>query len=77
LEADTLAIQSRNILIMPFDIAMIYALARDSDKAIEWLEQAYKTRDQNLPYLLLPCFDNLRNDTRFQDLCRKMNLPYK
>jgi hypothetical protein len=52
-------------------------LAGDIDNAIAWLEKAYEMHDPNLPYLLSPVFDNLRNDVRFQELVRKMNLPYK
>ena len=77
LQADTLAIQSINIFIMPSEICYLYSLAGDIDKGIEWLEQAYKMRDQSMPYLLFPCLDNLRNDKRFQDISLKMNLPYK
>jgi hypothetical protein len=33
--------------------------------------------DPNLPYLLVPQYDNLRSDIRFQKLAKKMNLPYK
>jgi tetratricopeptide (TPR) repeat protein len=62
---------------LPFDIANQYVLAGEKDKAIYWLEQAYKDHDPNLPYLLYPIWDSLRNDPRFQDICKKMNLPYK
>jgi hypothetical protein len=74
-QADTLAIQSKNIFIMPIEICWLYSLAGDIDNGFKWLEEAYKVRDQNLPYLLFPCFDNLRTDKRFQDICRRMNLP--
>lgn len=57
------------------DIVYLYSLTNKTDKAFYWLSQAYNSRDPNLPYLLLPAYDNLRNDPRFQDLCRKMNLP--
>jgi hypothetical protein len=30
-----------------------------------------------LPYILLPIYDILRDDPRFQEIARKMNLPYK
>ena len=56
--------------------AQYYAWAGDVDNALYWFEKAYKEQDPNLPYLLLPVYDGLRNDTRFQEIARKMNLPY-
>jgi TolB-like protein len=62
----------------PIDIAGNYALLGDNDKAMYWLERAYENHDPNLPYVpLSPFWDNLRNDPRFQDLCRRMKLPYR
>jgi TolB-like protein len=66
-----------NQFFAPTDIAMLCSLAEETDKAIYWLEQAYNFRDPNLPYLLLPTYDNIRNDSRFHDLCQRMNLPCK
>ncbi len=68
---------SPNQFFAPTDIAMLYSLAEETDKAIYWLEQAYNFRDPNLSYLLLPTYDNIRNDSRFHDLCQRMNLPCK
>jgi tetratricopeptide (TPR) repeat protein len=76
-ESDALAKQSINLFFNPTDIAYGYIIAGEKNKALEWLEQAYEVRDQNLMYVLLPCYDNLRNEPGFQKLCLKMNLPYK
>jgi TolB-like protein/Tfp pilus assembly protein PilF len=57
--------------------AQYYALAGDVDEAVYWFEKAYEERDPNLPYLLLPVYDGLRNDLRFQEIARKMGLPFK
>ena len=76
-EADTLAVQFKTTYINPTNIADLYTCAGNNELALEWLQQAYEVHDPNLPYLLLPSYDSLRNDPRFQDLCRKMNLPYK
>jgi TolB-like protein len=61
----------------PEEIALRYVLAGDKDKALEWLEKGYEIRDQNEPYLCWPVFDLLREEPRFQEIARKMNLPYK
>jgi TolB-like protein len=66
-----------NQFFAPTDIAILYSLANETDKSIYWLEQAYNFRDPNIPYLLIPAYDNLRNDPRFQYLCKRMNLPCK
>ncbi len=60
-----------------WDIATTYAMAGENDKAIKWLQKAFELHDPVLPYLLMPILDNLREDPRFQEIARKMNLPYK
>jgi serine/threonine-protein kinase len=57
-------------------IAWRYTDGGDSQRAIDWLEEAYEDRNPNLPYLGLPLYDPLRSDPRFQDLARRMNLPH-
>jgi TolB-like protein len=69
--------KNQNQFFAPTDVAILYCLAKESDKAICWLEQAYNFRDPNMTYLLFPAYDNLRNDPRFKDLCQRMNLPCK
>jgi tetratricopeptide (TPR) repeat protein len=60
---------------MPSDIALRYIDAGDYDRAIDWLERAFEVRDPNLPYFgLAPIHDPLRDNPRFQDLLRRMNL---
>ncbi len=61
----------------PNDIAQTYIMAGENDKAIKWLQKCFEVHDPNLPYLLLPLYDNLREDPRFKEIARKMNLPYK
>ena len=75
--ADTVVGQLFKTYVLPIDIAWLYIMSGDHTKAINWIEKAFEKRDQNLPYLLLPIFDPLRNDPRFQEIARKMNLPYK
>jgi adenylate cyclase len=75
--ADTIIGQLSKTYFLPIDIAWLYIMSGNHNKAITWIEKAFEIRDQNLPYLLLPIFDPLRSDLRFQEIARKMNLPYK
>jgi tetratricopeptide (TPR) repeat protein len=77
LEADTLVAQSKTKLILPTEIALVYACAGNKERAMDMLDRAYEIHDPNLTCLLHPGYDSLRNEPRFQALCKKMNLPYK
>ena len=56
--------------------AAIYAALSDKDKAFAELEKAYEQRDWFLPRLKVdPSMDSLRDDQRFKDLLKRMNLP--
>lgn len=56
-------------------IARVYAQVGDADEAFAWLEEAFEVRDPNLPYIAVdPDFDGLRDDPRFRELLRRMNL---
>jgi serine/threonine protein kinase len=53
-----------------------YAALGDNDEAIRWLEEAYKSRHNLLPWLhVVPQYELLHSDPRFQDVVRRMNLP--
>jgi TolB-like protein/Tfp pilus assembly protein PilF len=77
LEADTLVAQSKTKYIDPWEIACIYACAGNKERAMDMLESAYEVHSPSVSFILYPIYDFLRNEPRFQDLCRKMNLPYK
>jgi len=77
LGADKLLKLSREIYINPFEITLLYIMARNKEQALKCMEKAYEVRDPNLPYLLFPIHDTLREEPRFQEIARKMNLPYK
>ncbi len=56
-------------------LACIYAALGDKDKAFAELEQSFEDRDIFLPRIKLdPDVDPLRDDPRFKDLLRRMNL---
>jgi len=75
--ADKLLTQSKKTYINPFEITLLYLMAGNKEQALKCTEKAYEVRDPNLPYLLFPIYDSLRDDPRFQEIARKMNLPYK
>ncbi len=56
-------------------IALTYLGMGDKDKALAWLETAYKERDGVTLLKAYPYWDPLRSDPRFQDLLRRVGLP--
>jgi TolB-like protein/lipoprotein NlpI len=77
LEADTLVVQSKTKNINPWEIALIYSCAGNKKRALDMLELAYEVHDPNVVFMVYPLFDILRNEPRFQELARKLNVPYK
>ncbi len=73
--AERAAARSRRTHTRAWDVACLFIRAGERDLALEWLERAFANRDPNAPYLLLPRYDSVRDDPRFQDLLRDMNLP--
>lgn len=68
--------QSRSRYVSPYLIALICAGLGKKGEAFKWLDEAYKQRDSELPWIgVEPMFDSLRSDPRFHDLLRRMNLP--
>jgi tetratricopeptide (TPR) repeat protein len=66
----------RNSDARMYSIAWDYAALGDADHAFEYLERAYLERDGDLIWLRSdPAYDNLRSDSRFEDLVRRMGLP--
>jgi len=60
--------------VSPEILGQIYAALGEKDQAFEWLEKAYQDHDLGLFFLTDPVLDPLRDDPRFQDLRRRMNL---
>lgn len=74
--AETLVARSLSRPVLFCDIAQIYAWAGENDRALESLERAFEQRDPNMPYIgVMPEWDNLRDEPRFQALLHRMNFP--
>jgi hypothetical protein len=72
------ALEARANRAYSMRIATLYTYAGEKDRALDWLEIAYKERIQNLVYLnVYPKWDPLRDDPRFQALVAGMNFPAK
>jgi len=57
-------------------LAEVYAALGDKDQAIKYLEEAYKRRQDFMPWLkTLSSLKILWNDPRFKDIVSRMNLP--
>jgi TolB-like protein len=76
LEGDTLLSQSKTKYILPIDIAYLYIFSGNKERALVCLEQSYKLHDPNMPYITRPTYAILRDEPRFQDLLRKLNLTF-
>ncbi len=73
---DELVARSRGEYVSPAAISFVSAALGRTNEAFEWLERAYEERDSLLDWVkLVPHFDPLRDDPRFQDLLRRMNFP--
>ena len=59
----------------PIAFVAIYSGLGDADAAFDWLETAYRLRDDKLFLLtVFPPFDPLRSDPRYADLVHRMGL---
>ncbi len=74
--AETLEEHLKKSYIQPVWIARLYAYARDKNRALEWLEKAYKERDLLMPNLKSSSdWAILRGEERFKKLLSRMNFP--
>jgi tetratricopeptide (TPR) repeat protein len=76
LEIETLLEQSESQFLPPNPLAELYLYIGDKERALDCLEQTYEMRHPDLPLMMTgPDFESLRDEPRFQDLLRRMNLP--
>lgn len=68
--------QRQHKYVSPYLMAVIEMGLGNKDQALNWLNQAHSARSVNLIYLTVePIFDDLRSDTRFVELLRRIGLP--
>ena len=62
--------------VVSYYVASIYAALGDNDKAFAELETSFAERDWELYRLKVdPLMDPLRDDPRYKDLLKRLNLP--
>ncbi len=60
-----------------FNIGIIYACAWNREKSLEMLVRCFESHNPNLPFLINPVFDILKEEPGYIDLRNKMNLPIR
>jgi adenylate cyclase len=72
---DRLLELSKRRYISPSYLAILCVALGNKDQAFEWIERAYEERDDRLVFIKVePLSDDIRSDTRFADLVRRIGL---
>jgi TolB-like protein/DNA-binding winged helix-turn-helix (wHTH) protein/Tfp pilus assembly protein PilF len=68
--------QSKKQYVSPFYVAIVYVGLAENDKAVDWLEKAYRDRSNAIVFAKVdPQLEPLRSTPRFQSLLRRLALP--
>lgn len=63
-------------IVIPDLPAYLYAILGEKDRAFAWLEKSMEMHTSQPPALKIdPTVDDLRPDSRFADLVRRVGLP--
>jgi TolB-like protein len=61
---------------LAYQVAQVYAVRQEADRAFEWLQIAFDNHDGGMPSLLVdPVLRGLRDDPRYKNLVAKVGLP--
>jgi serine/threonine-protein kinase len=75
-DAALAALIARDRDVMAYQIAEVYAWRGETDNAFEWLQISLDNHDTGLLSLLIdPLMHNLKNDSRYSALLKKIGLP--
>jgi tetratricopeptide (TPR) repeat protein len=74
-EAESIFEQVESQDVLGFYKAPYYFILGEDDKGFECLERAFALKQSFMAYIKVdPLLDNIRNDPRFKEILRKMNL---
>jgi DNA-binding winged helix-turn-helix (wHTH) protein/TolB-like protein/Tfp pilus assembly protein PilF len=66
-------LESQSIYVSPFEKATIYAKLGDREQALRYLEKAFNQHMRYVAYIHIdPSFDSLRDESRFQELLKRI-----
>ena len=74
-------LQTTKQAFVPGNLAKLYTILGDKDRAFFWLDQGFEQREMAsqdggvFPLKGNPIYDPLRSDPRYKDLIRRMSLP--
>jgi tetratricopeptide (TPR) repeat protein len=73
-----LQLLARSRYVSALYFAGIYTGLGEKSTAMDWLDKAYKERNDRLVYLNVdPMADSLRSEPRFRDLMKRLHLPWE
>jgi tetratricopeptide (TPR) repeat protein len=58
--------------VAPYNVALVFAGLRETEAALQWLEQAFADRDVHMPFLLDHKWDAMRSTPQFQKLLSRV-----
>jgi tetratricopeptide (TPR) repeat protein len=65
--------ESADRYVSPYNVARVYAAIDDKQRALEWLERAYREHNPDLIELTRePCFASLHSDAKFRELVERI-----
>jgi len=74
--AEAMALASQEHYMQPYWLAILYAVAGEKEKCLDWLEKGYETKDPMHAYITeLDLRSLIHDEPRYDELLRKMNLP--
>ena len=58
--------------VPPYSVALVFAGLRETETALEWLEQAFEDRDVHMPFLLDHKWKGLRSNEQFRQILSRV-----
>jgi TolB-like protein/Flp pilus assembly protein TadD len=58
--------------VPPYNIALVFAGLGETERALEWLQQAFEERDVHMPFLLDHKWNGIRSNARFRKLLSRV-----